>query len=94
MRKKCSTITIQIGKKYWDKSENLHFIFFTANLVKDEGEFSGKIVIKSKNSQFKVQIPYRAFLVRGQLVVNNTATQFHLKTKTSAGIQRNLTVRL
>ena len=62
--------------------------------MKDEGEFSGKIVIKSKNSQFKVQIPYRAFLVRGQLVVNNTATQFHLKTKTSAGIQRNLTVRL
>ena len=70
------------------------FIFLAANLVKDEGEFSGKIVIKSKNSQFKVQIPYRAFLVRGQLVVNNTATQFHLKTKTSAGIQRNLTVRL
>ena len=68
--------------------------FFSANLVKDEGEVSGKIVIKSKNSQFKVQIPYRAFLVRGSLVVNNTATQFHLKSKTSTGIQRNLTVRL
>ena len=61
--------------------------------MKDEGEVSGKIVIKSKNSQFKVQIPYRAFLVRGSLVVNNTATQFHLKSKTSTGIQRNLTVR-
>ena len=61
--------------------------------MKDEGEVSGKIVIKSKNSQFKVQIPYRAFLVRGSLVVNNTATQFHLKSRQSnGGIQRNLTV--
>ena len=65
--------------------------------MKDEGEFSGKIVIKSKNSQFKVQIPYRAFLVRGQLVVNSTATQFHLKSRENnnqngGGIQRNLTV--
>ena len=65
-------------------------LIFSANLVKEEGPFSGKIVIKSKNSQFKIQIPYRAFLLSGQLAVNNTATQFHLKSKSR--IHRNLTV--
>ena len=62
----------------------------SAHLVKEEGQFSGKIVIKSKNSQFKVQIPYRAHLLQGRLVVNNTMTQFHLKSRVR--IQRNLTV--
>ena len=65
---------------------------FNPHLVKDkEGQMVGKILIKSKNSQFKAQIPYRAFLLKGQLMVNNTATQFHLKNKSK--IQRNLTVK-
>ena len=59
--------------------------------MKEEGLLTGKIVIKSKNSQFKVQLPYRALLLKGQLSVNSTATQFHLKTK--AKIERSITVK-
>lgn len=65
---------------------------FNPQLVQDkEGPMVGKILIKSKNSQFKAQIPYRAFLLKGQLMVNNTATQFHLRNKSK--IQRNVTVK-
>ena len=58
------------------------FIFFSASLVpNEEGLFTGKIVIKSKNSQFKVQIPYRAFLLKGQLEVAPNVTHFYLTSK-------------
>ena len=50
-------------------------------MVPNAGLFSGKIVIKSKNSQFKVQIPYRAFLLRGQLEVAPNVTHFHMTSK-------------
>ena len=63
---------------------------FNPGLVKEEGPLSGRIVIKSKNSQYKVGIPYRALVLKGQLLVNNTVTNFHLKEK--GEIQRNLTV--
>ena len=57
-------------------------IFFSASLVpNEEGLFTGKIVIKSKNSQFKVQIPYRAFLLKGQLEVAPNVTHFYLTSK-------------
>ena len=65
-------------------------LVFQPGLVKEEGLQTGKIVIKSKNSQFKVGIPYRALVLKGQLMVNNTVTNFHLTQKTR--IQRNLSV--
>jgi hypothetical protein len=42
---------------------------------------AGKIVIKSKNSQFKVTIPYRAHVLSGHLFVNESVTHFHLKDR-------------
>ena len=55
-------------------------LFFAASLVSEEGLLSGKIVIKSKNSQFKISIPYRAFVLKGQLEVAPNVTHFHLKS--------------
>ena len=49
-------------------------------MVSEEGLLSGKIVIKSKNSQFKISIPYRAFVLKGQLEVAPNVTHFHLKS--------------
>ena len=72
--------------------DKIHFYsFFLASLVPNAGLFSGKIVIKSKNSQFKVQIPYRAFLLRGQLEVAPNVTHFHMTSKEKF-FQRPLTV--
>ncbi len=58
-----------------------------------EGIITGKIVVKSKNSQFKVQIPYQAHVTPGRLEVNSSVTQFHLKDDDVGQlITRNLTV--
>jgi hypothetical protein len=64
-------------------------------LVPEDGLFTGKIVIKSKNSQFKVQIPYRAHVLNGNLSVNDSITHFHLTggSKTRTVIRRNLAVK-
>merc|ERR1712079_393873 len=55
-------------------------VTFNPSLVSEEGLLSGKIVIKSKNSQFKISIPYRAFVLKGQLEVAPNVTHFHLKS--------------
>ena len=47
----------------------------------EDGLYTGKIVIKSKNSQFKVTIPYRAHVLSGHLFVNESITHFHLKDR-------------
>ncbi|XP_067136144.1 transmembrane protein 131 isoform X2 [Centruroides vittatus] len=39
---------------------------------------SGKIVIKSKNNQFKLTIPYQVTLLRGFLDYNNSSTKFYV----------------
>ena len=54
-------------------------------MVSEEGLLSGKIVIKSKNSQFKISIPYRAFVLKGQLEVAPNVTHFHLKSNNNGG---------
>ena len=67
-------------------------LMFNPGAVKEEGLQEGKIVIKSKNSQFKVGIPYRALVLKGQLMVNSTVTNFHLTGEKKTSIQRNLSV--
>ena len=47
----------------------------------EDGLYTGKIVIKSKNSQFKVTIPYRAHVLSGNLFVNESVTNFHLRNR-------------
>ncbi len=47
--------------------------------MSEEGFHSGKIVVKSRNSQFKVTIPYRARVLRGGLRVNDSCTHFLLE---------------
>eukprot|EP00095_Tigriopus_kingsejongensis_P009833 maker-scaffold21_size687808-snap-gene-1.14 protein:Tk09833 transcript:maker-scaffold21_size687808-snap-gene-1.14-mRNA-1 annotation:"hypothetical protein L798_06018" len=54
-------------------------VTFDPSLVTSQGVHSGKIVIKSKNSQFKVTIPYRAEILNGEIEVNDQCTHFHLK---------------
>ena len=44
----------------------------------EDGLHTGKIVVKSKNSQFKVTLPWRAHVLRGQLHLNDSCTHFHL----------------
>lgn len=60
-----------------------HFDLFlpssvSASLVSAEGVYSGKIVIKSKNSQFKVTVPYRASVLQGSLLLDEECTHFFL----------------
>lgn len=54
-------------------------LLILAALVSGQGVHTGKIVIKSKNSQFKVTIPYRAEVLSGELVLNERCTHFFLK---------------
>ena len=52
-------------------------------------------MIKSKNSQFKVTIPYHCRVLKGELKVNESATIFHLKDENrdqEETNKRNLTV--
>lgn len=66
----------------------------------EEGLYSGKITIKSKNSQFKVSLPYTATVLRGRLAFNESTTRFHLRDEDEGdadaarrATERNLTVR-
>ena len=59
----------------------INILFSLASLVSEDGLYTGKIVIKSKNSQFKVTIPYRAHVLSGSLFVNENVTHFHLKDR-------------
>ena len=56
----------------------LPFLRLSASLVSAEGVYSGKIVIKSKNSQFKVTVPYRARVLSGSLLLDEECTHFFL----------------
>ncbi|XP_054721293.1 transmembrane protein 131-like [Uloborus diversus] len=47
----------------------------------------GKIVIKSKNNQYKLQIPYQVQLLRGFLEYNKNCTKFYV------GLQNNNSIR-
>ena len=59
----------------------MHLSISIASIVTEDGLYTGKIVIKSKNSQFKVTIPYRAHVLSGHLFVNESVTHFHLKDR-------------
>ena len=60
----------------------------------EDGLHTGKIVVKSKNSQFKVTLPWRAHVMRGQLHLNDSCTHFHLPDDLdlSTVANRNVTV--
>ena len=79
---KLVSITVVVENEKTAKYFSYFFVFPTAaSVVSEEGIFSGKIVIKSKNSQFKVTLPYHAQVLRGQLQVNESSTHFHLETE-------------
>ena len=63
--------------------------------MSEDGIHTGRIVIKSKNSQFKVTIPYHAHVITGGLqVTDERITRFHLKDeKKSKEMARNFSVR-
>ena len=61
-----------------DEIMNNNFVDIAASLAGEEGTHSGKIVVKSRNSQFKVTLPYIAEVLKGELKVNSTSTHFYL----------------
>ena len=60
-----------------------------------DGIHTGRIVIKSKNSQFKVTIPYHAHVITGGLrVTDERITRFHMREeKRSSEMTRNFSVK-
>lgn len=69
----------------------MKLLLFAAALASKDGLLTGKIVVKSKNSQFKVTIPYRAYVLQGRLSINETLTHFHLDGR-PRNLEKNLTV--
>jgi len=72
-------------------------VTFDPSLVANDGTHTGRIVIKSKNSQFKVTIPYHAQVVTGDVAVaDDTITRFHLSHRnpsTEKEMSRNFAVK-
>ena len=60
--------------------------------MQEEGVFSGKIVIKSKNNQFKIHLPYHAQVLKGELKVNESSTHFHLMSEEYSEVTRSINV--
>ena len=60
-----------------------------------DGIHTGRIVIKSKNSQFKVTIPYHAHVITGGLrVTDERITRFHMREeKKFSEMTRNFSVK-
>lgn len=53
-------------------------ITFNPSLALTDGVHTGKLLIKTKNSQFKVTLPYKAHVLRGSLSWNETMSKFLL----------------
>lgn len=51
--------------------------FFPSKVLHPK-QCSGKIVVKSKNNQFKLQIPYQVQLIKGSLDYNKSCTRFYV----------------
>jgi len=56
-------------------------ITFNPSTAKADGVHMGKLLVKSKNSQFKVTLPYKAHVLRGSLSWNETMSRFLLTDK-------------
>ena len=54
------------------------YLLLSASLVQEDGLYEGKVVVKSKNSQFKVTVPYKANVLKGRLSPHEDCNQFHL----------------
>jgi hypothetical protein len=61
-------------------------ISFTASRAVLSKQWSGKIIIKSKNAQYKLTIPYQAHVLHGSLVYDRNKTMFY------TGESRNMNV--
>ncbi|KAG8197319.1 hypothetical protein JTE90_013446 [Oedothorax gibbosus] len=59
-------------------------ITFTPSRALHPKQCCGKIVIKSKNNQYKLQIPYQVQLIRGFLDYNKNCTRFYVGTQNSS----------
>ncbi|GFX31596.1 transmembrane protein 131 [Trichonephila clavipes] len=62
-------------------------ITFTPSRALHPKQCCGKIVIKSKNNQYKLQIPYQVQLIRGFLDYNKNCTRFYV------GLQNNSNIK-
>lgn len=68
------------------------FLFLSGKTSFESKHFSGKLVIKSKQSQHKVVIPYVARVLEGGLEFNASVTQYCSDMGLNLGV-RNFTVR-
>ncbi|XP_043192988.1 transmembrane protein 131-like [Amphibalanus amphitrite] len=73
------------------RATNVARVTFYPDRVRSEKQLSGKIFIKSKSNQHKLQIPYSAEIVPGSLEWDETQLQFHV-TAEGADRPRNVTV--
>ncbi|XP_055926563.1 transmembrane protein 131-like isoform X3 [Argiope bruennichi] len=62
-------------------------ITFTPSRALHPKQCCGKIVIKSKNNQYKLQIPYQVQLIRGFLDYNKNCTRFYVGQQNSSHIK-------
>ncbi|KAI0212835.1 transmembrane protein 131 [Lamellibrachia satsuma] len=53
------------------------FISFTASKALDPKQWSGKIIIRSKHSEYKICIPYQTNVLHGSLVYERNKTMFY-----------------
>lgn len=68
------------------------FLFLSGKASFESKHFSGKLVIKSKQSQHKVVIPYVAHVLEGGLEFNASVTQYCSDLGLNLGV-RNFTVK-
>ena len=70
------------------------FFAFTAKKIgKDDGVQEGKIVLKAKNNQLKVVLPYQMEVLHGELGVNASLLQFHTRGGDNDLTPRKISVR-
>ncbi|GFS73636.1 transmembrane protein 131 [Nephila pilipes] len=68
-------------------SSQVATLTFTPSRALHPKQCCGKIVIKSKNNQYKLQIPYQVQLIRGFLDYNKNCTRFYV------GLQNNSNIK-
>ncbi|CAH1777102.1 unnamed protein product [Owenia fusiformis] len=71
--------TIITGKYKWFPIAE---ITFKASKVKSKRQWTGNIIIKADNGEYKLTIPYRAVVLRGSLEYEENKTKFHIDKET------------
>lgn len=72
---------VRIAPNIYHPTEIAKLVLHPSKIRDCRRECQGKVVVKSKNNQHKLVVPYQVHLLQGYLAYNETRAQFYINSK-------------